>query len=472
MTVEVTLMDIDCNMRCPYCYQNPMRDAGVTSGGNYNIDAVKKSILATGQPFALFGGEALMVPKKDLREMFRFGLEHYRNLCKKHKQTSSPNGIQTNGTLIDEDHLQMFKEFHVHVGFSLDGPEELNRGRWMGTEEKTDAGTKHSLWAIKECLKRGIPCSLILTLHRGNVGTPDRQARVKTWLRDLAKAGLRSARLHNLEVEFPQVKDALELTDKENMEIFLDFAKFDDELKKEGTPISFDIFRDLEKGLMGDQNVTCTFGPCDPYTTPAVHGIDGQGNLSNCGRVQKDGVNYLKAKTNSKERQLALYHTPQEEGGCQGCRFFMMCKGQCPGTAIDGDWRNRSKDCGLWMALFRYTEEKLIDQGKIPKSIGPDRVQREKAFLKQLWSGSGQEQRPHGDHTDHGDSQGEQHGDEHGDHTDHQMSHVIVEEVEHGDEHGDHTDMTLVEEDHGDAPHGDSPHGDHTDMDLIVEEVR
>ncbi len=29
-----------------------------------------------------------------------------------------------------------------------------------------------------------------------------------------------------------------------------------------------------------------------------------------------------------------------------------MCKGQCPGTAIDRDWRNRSEHCAVWKALF------------------------------------------------------------------------------------------------------------------------
>ena len=60
---------------------------------------------------------------------------------------------------------------------------------------------------------------------------------------------------------------------------------------------------------------------------------------SNCGRTNKDGVDYLKSDHQGYERYIALYNTPHEHGGCKGCRFFLMCKGQCPGTAIDGDWQ-------------------------------------------------------------------------------------------------------------------------------------
>src|SRR5262249_1377360 len=85
------------------------------------------------------------------------------------------------------------------------------------------------------------------------------------------------------------------------------------------------------------------------------------------------------------ERYLALYHTPQNHGGCAGCRFFVMCKGQCPGTAIDGDWRNRTEHCDLWKGLFRYVEEQMLDAGEVPMSASPERRDVEGAFLE-LWA--------------------------------------------------------------------------------------
>ncbi len=58
-----------------------------------------------------------------------------------------------------------------------------------------------------------------------------------------------------------------------------------------------------------------------------------------------------------------------------------MCKGQCPGTAIDGDWRNKSEHCAVWMAVYEHLEQELIDQGKQPLSRSPSRPAIERAML-------------------------------------------------------------------------------------------
>jgi uncharacterized protein len=65
-----------------------------------------------------------------------------------------------------------------------------------------------------------------------------------------------------------------------------------------------------------------------------------------------------------------------------------MCKGQCPGTAIDGDWRNRTEHCDMWKGLFRELEEQLLDQDQIPLSASPQRRGVEAAFLEMWSSGS------------------------------------------------------------------------------------
>jgi uncharacterized protein len=124
--------------------------------------------------------------------------------------------------------------------------------------------------------------------------------------------------------------------------------------------------------LSTDDYTTCIWRGCDPYTTSAVRGVEGQGQRSNCGRTNKDGIDFVKADSAGYERYIALYQTPQEFGGCKGCRFFLMCKGQCPGTAIDGDWRNKTEHCQVWMQLFEHLEQRLKQQDKTPISLDPN----------------------------------------------------------------------------------------------------
>ncbi len=120
-----------------------------------------------------------------------------------------------------------------------------------------------------------------------------------------------------------------------------------------------------------DANATCTFMTCDPYTTHAVQGIDSQGNKANCGRGNKEGINWIKADVDGFERQMALYNTPQEHGGCQGCRFFIMCKSHCPGTGADMDWRNRTDTCMNWKVAFSIYERMMVERGEMPLSLDP-----------------------------------------------------------------------------------------------------
>lgn len=181
------------------------------------------------------------------------------------------------------------------------------------------------------------------------------------WLRRMEAMGITSARLHVLEVEGEDVRKAYALSTEENMTAFMSFA----ELEKELTTLHLDLFNDLRNLLMGiDDETTCVWNACDPYTTRPVRGVEGQGQSSNCGRTNKDGIDFVKSSQEGFERYIALYNTPQEQGGCSGCRFFLMCKGQCPGTAIDGDWRNPTEHCDLWKGLFREMEEQFLEAAR------------------------------------------------------------------------------------------------------------
>ncbi len=177
-----------------------------------------------------------------------------------------------------------------------------------------------------------------------------------------------------INIDHSSVGETLALTPEQNIEFLLDMWDFEiSELNVPGKKsFQFDIFRDVEYMLRADDaNATCTFMTCDPYTTHAVQGIDSQGNKANCGRGNKEGINWIKADVDGFERQMALYNTPQEHGGCQGCRFFIMCKSHCPGTGADMDWRNRTDTCMNWKVAFSIYERMMVERGEMPLSLDP-----------------------------------------------------------------------------------------------------
>ena len=115
MGVEVRPLGVTCNIQCLYCYQNPQRDAANISQ-SYDLTKIKEAIDIEGGPFTLFGGEPLLLPLRDLENLWAWGHERY-----------GKNSIQTNGTLVSDEHIALFHKYKVHVGMSLDGPGELNQ---------------------------------------------------------------------------------------------------------------------------------------------------------------------------------------------------------------------------------------------------------------------------------------------------------------------------------------------------------
>jgi len=114
---------------------------------------MKAAIKAEGGPFALFGGEPLLVPEHDLESLWSWGLEQF-----------GYNTVQTNGTLINDEHIRMFKAYKVSVGISIDGPGELNDLRWHGrgriqssfddcrAEQRPEPGSRRLGWCgIENC---------------------------------------------------------------------------------------------------------------------------------------------------------------------------------------------------------------------------------------------------------------------------------------------------------------------------------
>src|SRR2546423_2943965 len=188
MSVELRPLGVACNIQCVYCYQHPQRDAG-SFVHSYDMEKMKASIEAEGGPFSLFGGEPLLLPMKDLEELWAWGHEKYKK-----------NMVQTNAVLITEEHIRLIRKYNVHVGVSVDGPGELNDLRWHGNLDTTRESSAKTQAAIEKLCGEGIPPSLIITLHRGNA-TAEKLPALLEWVRDLDHLGVRNIGLHLLESE-------------------------------------------------------------------------------------------------------------------------------------------------------------------------------------------------------------------------------------------------------------------------------
>jgi len=185
MSVEVNLVGTRCGaaeggLACTYCYQGNLRDAdGNAAPTKVDLRAIKRALdqYPGCNSFNLFGGEPLLAPLAQIESMWEFGLERYGR-----------NGVQTSGRPITAEHMALFEKYNVHVGFSFDGPGDLNRPRWAGSTEATREYTEKVQRDMKECGERGIAYSCIATLHRLNAAK-DRLPILLDWWPTMKKRG-------------------------------------------------------------------------------------------------------------------------------------------------------------------------------------------------------------------------------------------------------------------------------------------
>jgi len=117
-----------CNMKCHYCYYLKKQDLYPGLESFHMPERVLESyilqhIQASGAPvinFEWHGGEPTLL-----------GLDYFRtivSLQRKHKPPGQhiTNGIQTNGTLLDDAWCRFLATERFSVGVSLDGPRELH----------------------------------------------------------------------------------------------------------------------------------------------------------------------------------------------------------------------------------------------------------------------------------------------------------------------------------------------------------
>lgn len=337
-------MNLACNFNCQYCYEHPIRpeeqiidhekaeetirtlwekQGGQGEDGKPKLDEKGNYC---GPKITLHGGEPTILPREDFEKYLALSYE-----------LTGSSGIQTNGYLIDDDMIQLFKKYRTHVGFSIDGPWPLNELRGSGSDKDRKRQTKRVLNNIKRCREEGISCSVIAVIHKHN-GLGERRELLKLWVKELDSMKI-SGRLNpcccgNSEID---------LTPIEAVEAYTDLFDF---MMKEGLS-GWSPFKDVVNSLKGEKEVVCVFRNCDPFCTNSATSVLNDGSVGVCLRLYGDGKKYLRAEQQSTIRSDVLRQTD-----CKDCKWWPYCYGGCSGLSKEFDWRNKDRYCELYKALF------------------------------------------------------------------------------------------------------------------------
>lgn len=161
-----------CNLDCRYCYYLEKKDLYPKAGPFRMADDLLEQYIvqhigaspAKSILFSWHGGEPTLL-----------GLDYFRRIAelqRKHAPAGREilNGIQTNGTLLDEDWCRFLAAERFSVGLSMDGPKALHDGYRVNRQEKPTH--KGVLQAFRLLQRHGVHCDVLCVVHAQNVRQP------------------------------------------------------------------------------------------------------------------------------------------------------------------------------------------------------------------------------------------------------------------------------------------------------------
>lgn len=329
--------NLPCNLNCAYCYQKSVREKGIPP---YNLDAVMKTAwqLHKDDPdelVVLHGGEPLQLPFDGIERILR---ETY--------QMQGHTSINTNGTLITEDTIKLFKRYKTSVAISFDGIYPLNSLRgYPDDQKKCKEYSDKLLDTIEALTSEGILVSVMMVLHKANA-TADKLKLLGESIIQLSRMGVYFGKFNWCKLPYP---NPYELTSDELFNAFKTIAKI-----TLGTPIEYAPTNYFLENLWGSKPNDCNMSMCDIFSTDRAKVIRGDGSVASCTCGSHINGNTVRASEPSLERYMALQKIPIADGSCKGCKYWNICFGGCPGTS--NDWRPKDPYCPFYYRAYEYLE--------------------------------------------------------------------------------------------------------------------
>lgn len=272
-------------------------------------------------------------------------------------------GIQTNGTLLDEDKLDFLIENDVGIGISIDGPREIhNKFRPNLKGNGTFERVRDSIDLMKE---RDYRVNII------SVGTKETLKKRKEYvdfLKEINPSSFQINPLHSLG-RGSELEDYI-LAPKQYAELIKYLMEQTSRLNSEDYHIRMSNARDIINSIVSsEQPYRCMRSPCGA-------GVDMIG-------IKKDGVYACAEMLSFEEFRLGDTDesidslmkdsvarklrdtTVEDRDSCKDCAFKYFCGGGCKARAYDnfGTVNAPSRLCEYYKEIFPWTMFKMYEEG-------------------------------------------------------------------------------------------------------------
>lgn len=347
----------DCNLACKYCYVGEKVERGKMSPETLG-NSIKKVAIFNGKNkescFIWHGGEPLLV-----------GLDFYRCIMEIQKEMGKEyrfkNEIQTNGTLINEETADFFKEYNFSLGLSLDGPQELNdKTRLYKKDRNGSKGTFTDVLTSIHLLKqKRINVGIIVVLNRHNINNMPlvyqflKTNKLNARFNPLLKFGRAVENYEDLVISPDEYKKA-------KLKLFDIWAN-------DEAPVHLDCFEGMIRNILKDGHSSeCTFS--DSCQKDFIS-IGPQGDVYACDELSSaEEFRYGNINENSLE-EILLNPTRQELlkrkeniEECKSCEYQKLCYGGCMSHAyaFTGSIMSRDPYCSAYKDLFERISHEIF----------------------------------------------------------------------------------------------------------------
>lgn len=317
----------ECNLRCRYCYYldksslhhgfSLMEDEVLEKYIRSHFEAVNEESIS----FSWHGGEPLLAGIDFFRRVVMFQKLY------KPAGTTVLNGLQTNGTLLNDDWCRFLSEEKFYIGMSMDGPQEYHDKFRRNKEGLSSFG--RVLAGLKMLKKYGITPEALCVVNSENVKQP---LKLYNFFRKLGASFI---------TFLPLVERRPEMTsgvspdsvDPAAFGIFL--SKIFDQWIQNGIGrIRIQIFEEAARTAFNQEHTLCIF----KKSCGAVPVIERNGDFYSCDHYVDS--NYLIGNVKNRSIRELLSDRRQIEFGmaklntlpayCVNCGVRDMCNGECP----------------------------------------------------------------------------------------------------------------------------------------------
>ena len=347
----------ECNLNCAYCYY-VRKESLFTLEHPRKMpdDLLEKYIIERLQSspgpltsFEWHGGEPTLL-----------GLDFFRQVVQLQKKHSPEgrriiNGLQTNGTLINEDWAEFFASEKFSIGLSLDGPADVHDVyRRTRGNDPTHSKVERALRLLQ---RHKVHCDILCVVHSANVEYP---LKVYRYFKEIGARYIQFLPL--VEPEHDSVNGVSVRTASPEALANFFVAIFDEWIKNDLGRIVVQMFDEALRPACKLPHALCIFSEtcgnvpvlehdgrvfcCDHYVDPDYY----LGNLYKSAFDELTGSPILDA--------FGLHKRDGLPGYCRQCEVIDRCNGGCPKDRIaispDGE-KGLNYLCGTYKKIFNYS---------------------------------------------------------------------------------------------------------------------